>query len=278
MKKQLLTIATLACFTFAGASVVAAKTGQHENPMRSLIKLNLSDEQKQDMQAIFKATRENNSVYAGEKKEIMTQMNDLMRMPSWDQTSAEAIIRSQLQQSESISLNRAKARHQVYNLLSDEQKAKLAEKTGDKTENAQRKSAKIGDAKKRDKSKGERKGKGKGRKIKLARLTKALSLSDTQIGQFKAIDSDAKQQMLGIKEQSEAHREMMKAIVHASSFDEGAWLAAHSNTLDHKVAVKLIKTKVHYDRANLLNDEQKLKFAKIMKKMKDKLTKTGFIE
>lgn len=269
MKKQLLTLATLACFTFAG-SLALAKPGHHDNPMRPFAKLALSDEQKQEMKAIFKTTRENNGVYSGERKEIQNQMQELMNMPSWDQASAEAIIRSQLQQSNAIALNRAKARNQVYNLLSDEQKATLAERE-DKTSEHQ--GLKRSERKKDKKSSR----KDKGPKMKLARLTKTLNLSNEQVEQFKAIEADAKQQMKSLKAQSKATRASTRTIIQSSSFDENAWLESENNAVNTKVALKLIKTKAHYDRISLLNDEQKLKFSKIMKKMKEKRTKSGSI-
>jgi len=271
MKKQILTIATLACITFVGVSAAVANSQQHHDPMRNFVKLKLSDQQKQDMRAIFKATRENNGVYAGEKKEIMIQMQELMNMPSWDQASAETIIKSQVQQRQHIALNRAKARNQVYNLLTDEQKATLAEKEAEKTAGrAKYQHANDGEGKK---SKSKRKG--KAGKMKLARLSKALHLTNEQVTQFKAIDANAKQQMLVLKEQGKAHHESMKAIVHTSSFDETAWLSAHSSAIDEMVAFKLIKTKARYDQVSLLTDEQKEKFTKIMKKMKDKHGKAG---
>lgn len=264
MKKQLLTITTLAFISFTSMPVFA-HFGQHENPMRSFAKLNLSDEQKQEIKAIYKATRENNNVYAGEKKEFMIQMQDLMNMPSWDQATAENIIRSQLEQNQNIALNRAKARNQVYNLLSDEQKSALALKA---EERANKGRANKGDT---------YKGKGKGRKMGAARLSRALTLSEAQIEQFKAIDADTKQQIMGLKEQSKAHHESMKAIIQSSTFDESAWFAHQSDALNDKVAIKLIKIKAHYDRAALLSDEQKQKFTKIMKIMKDKHPKAGSI-
>jgi Spy/CpxP family protein refolding chaperone len=269
MKKQLLTIATLACFTLAGTPAVA-KPGHNENPMRQFAKLDLSSEQKQEMKAIFKATRENNSVYIGEKKEIQNQMQDLMKMPAWDQANAETIIRSQFQQSTAISLNRAKARSEVYNLLNDEQKTTLALREDKKSTHKRLRKA---DQKKDKKSKR----KGKGQKMKLDRITKALSLSDEQVEQFKTIEANAKQQMIALKAQSKTTRDSMKTIIQSPSFDENAWLENENNALDTKVNARLIKTKAHYDRISLLNDEQKQQFSKIMKKMKEKRAKSGYM-
>lgn len=248
MKKTILTIATLACFTLVGVATVHAKPERHANPMQMFSKLNLSDQQKQDMRDIFKTTRENNSVFDVEKTQTMKQIRDLMNMPTWDQASAETVIRAVIARSSDINLNRAVARNKVYNLLTEEQKATFADK-----------GVKKGNKSKR---------KGKHQKMNMKRLTKALKLTNEQAEQFKTIQASTKAQMQNLKEQGKAHHETMKTIIQSSSFDENAWLAAHSDALDDMVAMKLIQTKARYDRISLLSVEQKQKFAKIMKKMK----------
>jgi protein CpxP len=132
-----------------------------------------------------------------------------------------------------------------------------------------------GEQKKDKKSK--RKGKDKRQKMKLARLTKVLSLTAEQVEQFKTIEANAKQQMMALKAQSKTMRDSTKTIIQSASFDENAWLENENNALDTKVTARLIKTKAHYDRISLLNDEQKQRFSKIMKKMKEKRSKSGFM-
>ena len=70
--------------------------------------------------------------------------------------------------------------------------------------------------------------------MNLARLSKALDLTDAQIEQYKTIDAEAKQQMANKKELSKAHRESTNAIIQSSNFDEKAWLLARSGALDDR--------------------------------------------
>jgi len=279
MKNQLLTIAALACITVAGSAMVIAKPTSHEDSQsakqfRSFAQLNLSDQQKQDMRAIFKTTRENNSVYAGEKKEIMTQMQSLMNLPAWEQDTAETIIRSQIQQSQNIALNRAKARNQAYNLLSDEQKNNLAEMdvkyAHKKLSSTSRVKHNGDDSKKFNRT-------GNAGKISMARFEKALQLSDSQVAQFRAIKANAKQQLIGLKQQGEDHQQMMKLIVQSPSFDENAWITARNAGIQDMISYKLIKTKAQYDRVSLLSDEQKQKFSKMFNKMRNKRANGGSV-
>ncbi len=261
MKKQLLTITTLAalaCFTLINIPAAIAKHWQQENPMRMFSHLNISDQQEQEIRGIFTTTRENNSVFTGEKRVIKQQMEDLMTMPSWDEGAARSIIITQLELGRIIALNRAKARNQAFNLLDDEQKAALNDKAADRTHKRTERQ-----------NKGNNKGKRQGRKH-IKRLHKALQLTDIQVAQIQAIDEATESQMQGVKEAGKAHRAEIRAITKAPSFDEDAWLALHDKAFNNMVAHKLFKTNAKYDKAAILSTEQKEKFKKIMKKMKGK--------
>jgi Spy/CpxP family protein refolding chaperone len=268
MKKQLLTITTLttfACLSIAYIPVAMAKAGPQNNPMRVFNQLNLDDQQKQEMRSIFITTRENNGIFDAEKSAIKQQMEDLMSMPAWDEAMARSIINTQIEQGRSIALNRAKARNQAYNLLDETQKAALIEKASNKA-NRQSKSAKEG----------KRKGK-KNRKISMKRLSKALELSDSQVLAIQAIDDLTKSQLQSSKGSGEDHRSQRRAISQAPNFDEGAWLTLHDQSLDDVLARKLVNIKAKYDKVAVLSIEQKVKFDTIMKKIKGKRAKAGFV-
>jgi protein CpxP len=255
MKKQLLTIATLACFTFANIPLAMAKAGQKDSPMRAFSELNLTQEQKEEIRTIFKTARENSSIYEADKAEIRAQMDSLMAMPAWDEAAARSIITAQIERGKSDALNRAKAKNQAYNLLNAEQKASLAEKTSKR-------------ASKHDNSDGLKHNK-KGKK-RMKRLIKALDLNDEQIAGFKAIDEATQAKKLASKETGKAHHAQMKDIIRATTFDESAWLALHDNALNDMVERKLIDLKAKYDKGAILSAEQKEKFEKIKKKMERK--------
>lgn len=256
MKKQILTLATLACFTLASVPLAMAKGDRHEeDPMRVFSKLDLSAQQKQEIRSIFKTTRENNSVYKGEKSSIRAQMKDLMDMPAWDEATARSILLSQIEQGKTIALNRAKARNQAYNLLTEEQKVSLSEKA---------------EKKERGKKghKAHKRGSGRKGEIGKKRLNKILELSDTQIAAMDAIDAQSKEKMENLKANSTSHRDQMRAITMAESFDEASWSAIFDNAKSNMLEHRLIKTKARYEKAALLSTVQKEKLAKVMEKMK----------
>jgi Spy/CpxP family protein refolding chaperone len=243
MKRQLLnisTLATLACFTFVNIPPASAKLGHQQSPMRAFSQVDLSEQQKQEMRSIFTVTRENNSVFAGERNAIKQQMKDLMNMPSWDEASARSIITNQIEQGKSIALSLAKARNQAYKVLTEDQKLAFS-------------------INKPSKSK-------KDRKSYRHRIAKKLQLSDKQVSQIQAIDQATKLQMQVIADPIKLYRSQMRAITKAPSFDEDAWLALHNNALNSMVARKLLKTKAKYDKAAVLSPKQNAKLKNMMKK------------
>lgn len=263
MKQQLLTIATIACISLAIIPTAMAKNSQHVGPMHAFSLLALSEQQKQEIRDIYTTNRENNSVFAGEKKAVKQQMNSLMNMPTWDEAAARSIITSQIEQGKSIALNHAKARHSAYNVLDDAQKASLSALNSDSTnESIQRK------------SKNKRL---KNRNNGAQRLSKALVLSDEQVAQISAIDKDTAAQMQTLKESSNEQRTQMRAIIHANSFNDEAWLALHEKSLNNTLNYKLIKAKAKYDKRAILNDAQKSIRVNIMHKMKGKRSKARHI-
>lgn len=261
MKKQLLTFATIACFSLTLAPLAMAKGNEQDNPMRMFSKLNLSEQQRTDIKAIFKTSRQDNSVFAGEKAAFKNQMDDLMAMPSWDEATARSIISLQIEQGKMSALNRAKARHQAYNLLSDEQKSKLDEKSMQKDKREDK-------GKKRPNNKD---------KMNPKRMQKLLQLSDQQVAQIQAIDDSTKTQMMTYKTSSKAHRSTLQMIVQAPQFDEAAWLTLHDSAVNDMVNKRLVQTKAKYDKKALLTDEQQQKMQEIRNKMKEKRDDSGSI-
>jgi protein CpxP len=262
MKKQIITLSALACLTLSGISLAMAKPDQgHKgadngkrggDAMRVLKQLDLSEQQKLDIKAIMQETREDNSVFDGDKQEIMLQMRDLMNMPSWDAQTARQLISAQIEQGKDIQLNRAEARHQIYSLLTNEQKAELASKA-DKPKN----------------KKGKQKGKKRAAKMK-SRMAKALALTDEQQAQLKSIDAEAKAVKDSFKPVMKAHREQIKALVQADVFDADAWLALQTSFMPEFVEHRVLLAESKYNKKAVLTEEQSTKMENIRNKMKDK--------
>ncbi len=270
MNKPIVTLIATACITLSSATIAFAKPHHSDDfSKRTLSQLDLSAQQKQDIKAVLKATREDNSVFAGERQEMRAQMQALMNMPVWDAATAESIIRAQITQGQSIALNRAKARNQVYNLLSDEQQTQLNEKASsqdsrkgkfkrDNDEKSRMKDIDRADVKQDDWEK------------KTSRISKKLELTDAQEAQWKSIHKEAKKNAQAFRVNSKSHRETMKTIVQQAEFDEQAWLTAQASFKDELVAHRVAQAKVRYDSMSILTDEQREKMQKMSKRMKEK--------
>lgn len=260
-----MTLATVFCFStcLTLSTVVSAdgnmrghKKGQGMSFGKVLkaLDVELSKEQKLEIRAIAQQTRENNSVYGGEKQEIRLQMRDLMNMPVWDAQFAREIISSQMENGQQLKLNQAQAKHAIYQVLSDEQKQALAE-----------------NAEQKGKRKGENKGKGKKRQAKMeARLVKALSLTDEQQATWAQNKESGKVLKESFRSVMQDHRAQVKQVIQADSFDTDAFLALQDSfsetLLEHRVQMAEIK----YASFAALTPEQKQKMEKIRNKMKEK--------
>ncbi len=263
MNKPIVTLIAAACITLSISALAFAKSHHSDGfSMRTLSQLDLSAQQKQDIKAVFKATREDNSVFKGEKQEMRAQMQALMNMPAWDAATAESLIRTQITQGQSMALNRAKARNQVYNLLSDGQQAQLSEKASsqdsrkgkfkrDNDEKSRMKDIDRADLKQDDWEK------------KTSRISKKLALTDVQEAQWKSIHKEAKKNAQAFRTDSKSQRETMKTIVQQAEFDEQAWLSAQASFNDKLVAHRVAQAKVRYDSMSILTDEQREKMQKM---------------
>ncbi len=225
--------------------------------LRALSKLDLTEEQKQNIKAVVKQNREVNQIYRADRKQFKTQMQQLMTAAAWDENFAQSLIQAQMEQGKEVELNIAKTRNQVFNLLTKEQQDALLEK--------------INSPKNK-----ERNGK-KNKKVKLNKLSKFLDLSEMQIAQIKALREAAKLEMDTIRLKDMNVRENFTSVVLSESFDEARWLALQESVNDTKAEHKLIRTKLRYDTLSVLSESQKEKFKKISKRMKEKGRRAGSI-
>jgi Spy/CpxP family protein refolding chaperone len=76
--------------------------------------------------------------------------------------------------------------------------------------------------------------------------------------------------MQAYRDAMKSQKAALRSITQSDSFDEDAFLAQLASAKDLKLAVRMIQSKARYDSLSLLNDEQKIKMKKIMKKMKEK--------
>ena len=255
MKKQISAIIAIACFSLATIPAAMAKHDQQgpRGELRILKGLDLSSQQKQDIKTLMKQTRSDNSVFASERETFRAQLDVIMNMPTWDATLATQLIEQQMASKQQVQLNKAKSKHAVFLLLSDEQQAELLEKMADKKD----RKAKKG---KKDKKRGKNK-----------RMAKRLDLSDEQKEEIKAIKKASKAQFELVRKNMQSFKDAEDTLVFSDSFDEAAWISLSNSHSDAFSSAQLAKMKAKYEEYNVLTAEQKLKLAEMREKMKEKM-------
>lgn len=236
--------------------------------------LSLSAEQKEDIKALFKQVRADNSVFQADRKDSIQDMQYVMQLPVWNEEAALQVIGAHIEKSKQAKLNIAKAKHAAYQLLDDSQKEKLSQRA---TERKSKREAKA------ETNKADRKNSkaAKAKQKQFKKMSKKLALSEEQIEQWKVISKAARKEQSALKADGNNYRQMERELIQADSFDEDAWLALHAQASAKMEAARLIQTKARFDRRALLSEEQLATFAsmqkKMMKKMKDKRRPSGYI-
>lgn len=225
--------------------------------MKMFKQLDLSDAQKAEIKSLRIAARENASLLKADRKEVRSQIESLMSKPAWDETLALTIIESNAELMQQKAVNRAKLRHDIYQVLSTEQRTQLdalkAEKMTQKD---------TTEGKKRKKKRGDMLSK---------RMAKKLNLSDEQKAEIKALRESAKTELLAFKDDREEFKTSMKALVQADIFDEDAVIGLLESNSDKRTAAKLIRLETRYNVLTVLSDEQKAKLEKMKQKRMKKI-------
>lgn len=109
-----------------------------------------------------------------------------------------------------------------------------------------------------------------GKKHKMKRMAKALSLSEKQQEQIKAIKIQAREQGQELRVSITEFRTAKKKLVHAKAFDENAFKALQEEYQAAFSELALIKTKARHAAFNVLTSEQQGKWLKIVEKRRGK--------
>lgn len=241
-------VVTLVIFTLVIPTVAFAKVMKEGRGMRMFAGLELTSEQKQDIAQIMRQMRQDNTVYKGEKQDARTQMQSLMTQSQWDDALAQQLLSDSLDARAEVAANRAFARHQIANLLNEEQTTALAQRW----RNADKK--------------------GKGHKM-MRKMQRRLGLSDEQQAQVTAILDQQKAQLAAYEEQIKQHKAAELELIRADAFDRDAFTALNATFKPVALEIALLKTKARYDMVQILTDEQREKAANFRARIKNKIEK-----
>ena len=260
----LITPLTLALsLVIATPSIAEPQHGRNHERMplhHVLSKLDLNKEQRQDVKQILQQSRADAELVAEDVKQARADLRNFIHADSWNETAVTTTLQQHQQTKASLDLARASAMHQVWLLLSDEQKTKfalLAERTPDgKRDN------KEGKAKHKDRAESEERFQ-RGGKDHFAKLT----LTDEQKTVIKTIKQQAKAQNTQTKQQEMAFRQAERALIASAAFNESAYQALQANYQDEHLQHALLMAKTRHDIWNVLSTEQQ---AQALAKMEER--------
>ncbi|GLR72329.1 Spy/CpxP family protein refolding chaperone [Agaribacter marinus] len=240
--KKILLAAAIGSILFASAGVYAQPSGKDE--IISMFKqLDLSRSQKQEVRAIMQQLREDNSLYAADKSEIKLQIDSLFALDTWDSALANGIVDMQILSSTQTALNIATAKHQAFQVLTDEQKTELSEKTP--STNKQKSAQK-----------------------KIAKLSRRLNLSETQDADLESLMEKQIADISAFESEINAHKLAKKALIQADEFDQDAWNNLQMNYASTRASIRLIKLETRFNFRKVLNEVQLEKLSKIENRKK----------
>lgn len=241
--------------TFAKHDSIGKSEHKKSHFKKAFSQLDLSEQQKQTMQSLLAQTREENAIYRVDRKKFRNQTQQLMNSPAWDEDFAISLVTAQLQQGQVIQLNIAKTQHQLFNMLDKDQQAEFLA-------NAEKRKQRI-----------QNRLEGKSDNAihpRMSKLVKVLDLSDEQIQAIAKSREETKALRLANKDGFAQMREKSVALIQAKEFDEKAWIALQEQNIEFKTRQRVSQLNAQYDMLSVLTDEQKKKFKKIMKKVKDR--------
>ncbi|WP_068544394.1 Spy/CpxP family protein refolding chaperone [Thalassotalea crassostreae] len=142
MKKLILVMFTLVCVSFS--SVAKDQKGKHrgkmDNPVRMMFsKLDLSEEQKQQVKDIMKAQKEQMKALNDGQDQSKEQMKAIIHADTFDELAFKALQSRQAVKMQKLGLIKAKSMHEMYQVLTAEQKQKMAEMADARKQKMQKK-------------------------------------------------------------------------------------------------------------------------------------------
>ena len=206
--------------------------------------LDLSAEQKQDIRQILRQSKQDNSVYQGEKKALRAQMQSLMQQSVWDEALATDLATQKATLGMPIELNKAKARNAAFAVLTAQQQSEFIAK---QAERAERK-AQI-------------------KTLNFERMQERLELSDEQVESLVQIQDAHLKNTAALRDAMKAHKDAERALIFSASFDESAWSALQTEIQPTLIALDVAKSANRFQMMQLLNDKQQAKLKRIMKKL-----------
>jgi protein CpxP len=235
-----------------------------KNQLRHMMaKLDLSQEQRQDVKHILQQSRADAGLVAEDQKQARTDLMNLIHTSSWNETAVETVLLQNQQTKASLGLEKASAMHQIWLVLSDEQQAKFAQIPDNKADGKRGK--KENKAKLKDGADGHERSRGEGKDH-----FKQLALTDEQKTAIKTIKQQTKAQNEQSKEQQQAYRQAERALIASTTFNDTAYQVLQAEYQDEHLQHALLMAKTRHEIWNVLSAEQQAKALTKMAERKER--------
>ena len=273
MKKLLIASATVAAISLGGLALAqpAGPGMRHHEPVKEIVKhlrgLSLSDAQREEIKTLISAFKDANP----------RPENHDSEKPSFDfETASEAqistFIQTQLEERESKHFALAQLRHNIFNVLSEEQQAKVLAREegrdqkraarGDKRRNASDEQKSQFVKRMDDEGKGKKfRGHGKGERgdrdhQRDGKPFKGIDLTDDQLANLAELRESFKDTSKANRETLRSFKDAQRDLIRSPSFSQDSWNALVAQYKDDLVSAGVEKAKQRQAMFAVLTPEQ----------------------
>lgn len=223
---------------FVSSSI--AKPGQHQDLRKVLNQLELTTEQRQDVRQLMREGRDEKRLFRQDIRDVAQQLRTQIQSEDFDQTAVKTVLQQKSDLMTQLALTRAVKKHQVWQLLSEPQKAKFNDIVAQRQDRQSRKSSKPGFRK--------------------------LGLSDEQKAKIEQIKAENAEVKAAAKAQRKALKEAQRTLIQAEEFDQEAWQTLLTEYQPQLIENGIIRAQTRHQIWSLLTEEQQAKATKMMQK------------
>jgi Spy/CpxP family protein refolding chaperone len=253
--KKIVTVATTLMFCLGTQSVLAQsqqRDHQRDHERSAMQELNLSDSQKEAIQAIREQAKEGRSLFKGERDEALELMRQSKQSGKWDAATAGSLVESKITNRQAHQLANAQNRQAVFAVLTAEQQQTLIANQADKIAA-------------RDLLKREQK-----RLKKLLRMAKKVDATEAQLAQLTTIHNDTTAAMQTYHNAIMSQKMAERSLIQVSEFDTQAWQTLQDEFTPTAIEIGVLRAKTKFDIQQVFNAKQQKKWRKMKQRMDKK--------
>lgn len=214
--------------------------GQRGGMSAIMHQLDLSMEQRQDIRQIMQQGRQDHMLFKADFRDIGQQMRQHIQTDTFNADAVKALLTERSSLGAELALDKATRRHQVWNLLNEEQQTEFEQLTMAREHRNNQEHA-------------------------LKRLEK-LNLSDEQSAQIAQIRNEHAQYKEQAHTQINAFKAAQAELVKAREFDQNAWKSLFDSQVDKRIEFGVTRAKVRHQVWNILTEEQQQQAQSMMRK------------